>query len=180
MTARRTPKLRALAGVIVLAGAASGCGGSDTQSKTEDWADGMCSALVDWQNNVKAAGEKVSQGDLTKSSLQGAANGVADANKQLRDDLDSLGKPPTETVDKAKSALTQLSQELSTNVDQIREAIGNISGDNVSAALTTVTAAVQAMSQDFQETATQLKALESDDSWSKAFKSSDSCQQLSG
>jgi hypothetical protein len=167
--------------VLALAVLAAGCGGSsDTASKTQDWADGMCSALDDWQSSVRAAGEKISQGDLSKSSLQDAANAVGDANKQLRDDLDSLGKPPTETVDKAKSSLTQLSDELSANLDKIREAVGNISGNNASSAITAVAAAVQSMGQDFQNTATQLQALENDDTWSKAFKSSDSCKKLSG
>ena len=167
--------------VLALAVLAAGCGGSsDTASKTQDWANGMCSALDDWQNSVRAAGEKISQGDLSKSSLQDASNSVGDANKQLRDDLDSLGKPPTETVDKAKSALTQLSDELSSSLDKIREAVGNISGNNASSAITAVAGAVQAMGQDFQSTATQLQALENDDTWSKAFKSSDSCKKLSG
>ena len=173
-------RLAAGAATIALAVAAAGCGGSnDTQSKTEAWADGMCSALVDWQNSVQTAGEKVSKGDLSKSSLQDAANGVSDANKQLRDDLDSLGKPPTETADKAKTDLNQLTDDLRTNIDKIREALGN-SGTDVTAAITAVSGSVQAMSQDVQNTATQLKALQSDDTWSKAFKSSDSCQKLSG
>ena len=172
-------RLAALAATLALAVAAAGCGGSATQSKTEAWADGMCSALVDWQNSVQTAGEKVSKGDLSKSSLQGAANGVSDANKQLRDDLDSLGKPPTETADKAKTDLNQLTDDLKTNIDKIREALGN-SGSDVTAAITAVSGSVQAMSQDVQNTATQLKALESDDTWKKAFNSSDSCQKLSG
>jgi methyl-accepting chemotaxis protein len=176
----RVSGLAAVAATIALAVAAAGCGSSnDTQSQTEDWADGMCSALTDWQNSVAAAGEKVSKGDLSKSTLQDAADGVADANKQLRDDLDSLGKPPTETVDKAKADLEQLTDDLKTNVDKIREALSS-SGNDVTAAITAVSGAVQAMSQDLQNTATQLKALESDDTWSKAFKSSDSCQKLSG
>jgi methyl-accepting chemotaxis protein len=167
--------------VIVLTIAAAGCGKSQsTADKTNAWADGMCNALVDWQNNVRAAGEKVSQGDLSKATLQDAADGVSDANKQLRDDLDSLDKPPTPTVDKAKSDLNELSQDLSTNVDKIRDAIGNISDNDVSAAVTTIAGAVQAMGQDFQHTATQLQALENDDTWSNAFKSSESCQKLSG
>ncbi|MFL5979004.1 MAG: hypothetical protein ACJ76O_10335 [Gaiellaceae bacterium] len=172
----------AVTAAIVLAVAAAGCGSKNESAaeKTNSWADGMCSALVDWQNNVKAAGEKVSKGDLSKASLQDAADGVSDANKQLRDDLDSLDKPPTPTVEKARSALSQLSADLSTNVDKIREALGNISGGDVSAAVTAVAGAVQAMSQDFQSTATQLQALEKDDTWSKAFKSSESCQKLSG
>jgi phage-related protein len=174
-------RLPAVAAALVLAVVAAGCGSSQsTADKTNAWADGMCNALVDWQNNVKAAGEKVSQGDLSKSSLQDAADGVSDANKQLRDDLDSLGKPPTPTVERAKSDLNELSDALTTNVDKIREAIGSISGNNVSAAVTTVSAAVQAMGAAFQNTATQLKALENDDTWSNAFKSSESCQKLSG
>jgi len=174
-------RLAALAEVLVLAVAAAGCGKSQsTADKTKSWADGMCNALVDWQNNVKAAGQKVTQGNLSKSTLQDAANGVSDANKQLRDDLDSLGKPPTPTVEKAKSTLNQLSQELSTNVDKIREALGNISGNNVTGAVTAVAAAAQAMGQDFQNTASQLQDLEKDDTWSNAFKSSESCQKLSG
>lgn len=176
----RVSRLAALASTIALAVAAAGCGGSsDTQSKTEAWADGMCSALVDWQSSVQTAGEDVSKGDLSKSSLQKAANGVSDANKQLRDDLDSLGKPPTETADKAKQDLTQLTDDLKTNLDKIREALGN-AGSDVTAAITAVSGSVQSMSQDVQNTATQLKALQSDDTWKKAFNSSDSCQKLSG
>jgi methyl-accepting chemotaxis protein len=172
-------RLAAAAATIALAVAAAGCGGSDTQSETEAWADGMCSALLDWQNSVRTAGEDVSKGNLSKSTLQDAANGVSDANKQLRDDLDSLGKPPTETAEKAKEDLNQLTDDLKTNIDKIRDALGN-AGSDVTAAITAVSGSVQAMSQDVQNTATQLKALQSDDTWSKAFKSSDSCQKLSG
>jgi methyl-accepting chemotaxis protein len=176
----RVSGLAAVAATIALAIAAAGCGSSNNAaSETESWADGMCNALTDWQNSVAAAGEKVAKGDLSKSTLQEAADGVSDANKQLRDDLDSLGKPPTETVEKAKQELQQLTDDLKTNVDKIREALGN-SGNDVTAAITAVSGAVQAMSQDLQNTASQLRELEKDDTWSKAFKSSESCQKLSG
>ena len=173
-------RLAAAAATVALAVAAAGCGSSSSASETEQWADGMCSALTDWQNSVTAAGENVSKGDLSKSSLEGAADGVADANKQLRDDLDSLGKPPTETVEKAKSALNQLGDDLNKNLAAIRDALANASGNDVSLAITAVGSAVQAMSQDLQNTSKQLKALQSDDTWKKAFNSSDSCQKLSG
>ena len=173
-------RLAAAVATVALAVAAAGCGSSSSASETEQWADGMCSALTDWQNSVTAAGENVSKGDLSKSSLEGAADGVADANKQLRDDLDSLGKPPTETVEKAKSALNQLGDDLNKNLAAIRDALANASGNDVSLAITAVGSAVQAMSQDLQNTSKQLKALQSDDTWKKAFNSSDSCQKLSG
>jgi hypothetical protein len=173
-------RLAAAVATVALAVAAAGCGSSSSASETEQWADGMCSALTDWQNNVVAAGEKVSKGDLSKSTLEETADGVADANKQLRDDLDSLGKPPTETVDKAKSALNQLGDDLNKNLEAIRDALAKTSGNDVSFAITAVASSVQAMSQDLQNTSTQLKALQSDDTWKKAFNSSDSCQKLSG
>jgi len=172
-------RLTALAAVFALAVAAAGCGGDDKASQTEKWADGMCSALVDWQSSVTAAGENVSKGDLSKSSLETTANSVADANKQLRDDLDSLGKPPTETVDKAKSALDQLGDDLNKNLQDARNALANASGNDVSVAITAVASSVQAMAQDFQNTTTQLQALENDDTWKKAFENSESCQKLS-
>ena len=173
-------RLAAAAATVALAVAAAGCGSSSSASETEQWADGMCSALTDWQNNVVAAGEKVSKGDLSKSTLEETADGVADANKQLRDDLDSLGKPPTETVDKAKSALNQLGDDLNKNLEAIRDTLANTSGNDVTASITAVASSVQAMSQDLQNTSKQLKALQSDDTWKKAFNSSDSCQKLSG
>jgi uncharacterized protein YoxC len=175
----RLSRLPAVAAALILCVAAAGCG-SDDKSATESWADGMCSALVDWQNSVTAAGENVSGGNLSKSSLQNAASEVSDANKQLREDLDGLGKPPTETVDKAKSSLDQLGDDLNKNLADIREALANATGNDVSVAITAVASSVQTMSQDFQNTTTQLKALQGDDTWTNAFKSSDSCQKLSG
>ena len=166
--------------VVVLALAAAGCGSSDNSSaasQTADWADGMCSALVNWEDSVKAAGDKASKGDLSKTTLEDVASGISDANKQLRDDLDSLGKPPTPTADEAKSALQQLSQDLSKSVDQIRAALSGSNG--VTAAVTAAAGAVQAMGQDVQQTTSKLESLSKDGTWKKAFQSSESCKKLS-
>lgn len=40
--------------------------------------------------------------------------------------------------------------------------------------------AVQAMGQDLQNTTMKLQSLTKDETWSKAFKSSESCQKLTG
>lgn len=166
---------------LVLAIVVAGCGGSSNESSgpsQAEWADGMCSAFVDWQNNLKAAGQNVSKGNLSKSTLEDTANAIADANKQLKDDLNGLGKPPTPTADQAKSALTQLTEDLSKSVDKIREALSGSNG--VQAAVTAAAGAVQAMGQDVQATATKLDSLSKDDAWKKAFQSSESCKKLSG
>ncbi len=179
MTGRVVFRAASAALVAALAAIAlAGCGGSSSEeSQTEDWANGMCSALVDWTNSVKAAGENVSKGDLSKSSLQDATNAISDANKQLSDDLKSLGKPPTPTADEAKSSLQQLSKDLSAQVENIREALSG--GGDITSAITAAGTAVQAMSKDLQDTSNQLQALSKDDTWSNAFKNSESCQKLS-
>jgi small-conductance mechanosensitive channel len=170
------------AALLVLVVAAAGCGSesSSAEEQTASSADGLCGTLVTWQKNVTAAGEKVSQGQLSKASIEDASKAVGDANKQLRDDLSSLGKPPTPSAEEAKSALQQLSDDLSMNVDQIREALGSASGSGISAAVAAASGAVQAMGQDLQNTTTKLQSLTKDETWSKAFKSSDSCQKLTG
>lgn len=180
MTLARLSRAAAALLALVLAVVVAGCGGSSKSSgpSQAEWADGMCSAFVDWQNNLKAAGQKVSGGNLSKSTLEDTANAISDANKQLRSDLDGLGKPPTPTADQAKSALTQLTEELSKSVDQIRSALSGSGG--VQAAVTAAAGAIQAMSQDVQTTATKLDSLSKDDSWKKAFQSSESCKKLSG
>ena len=180
MTLARASRAAAALLVLVLAVVVAGCGGSKKSSgpTQAEWANGMCSAFVDWQNNLKAAGQKVSGGNLSKSSLEATASAISDANKQLRSDLDALGKPPTPTADQAKSALQQLTEQLSKAVDQIRSALS--SSGSVQAAITAAGGAVQSMSQDVQATATKLDSLSKDDAWKKAFQSSESCKKLSG
>src|SRR5262245_13820232 len=98
----------------------------------------MCSALSDWQNSVQAAGADVSKGDLSRSRRGKPASGVGDASKPLRGDLDSLGKPPTETGDKAKSALNQLGDDLNRNLEAIRDTLSKPTGNDVTASITEV------------------------------------------
>jgi hypothetical protein len=177
------PGVLALAGTILVAVGLSGCGGDDKSSsaasQTATWADGMCSALVTWQEDAKAAGEKVSNGQLSKATLQDASDTVADANAKLRGDLEALGKPPTPTAKEAKSALQQLADDLRKNAEKIREALAGVSdASGVTAGVTVAAGAVEAMGHDLQDTATQLQSLSKDDAWATAFQSSESCQKL--
>ncbi|HKG44464.1 MAG TPA: hypothetical protein VKB10_09515 [Gaiellaceae bacterium] len=167
----------------VLALALAGCGSSDksSASQTEEWADGMCGAIATWQTSMKTAGQKVSKGDLSKSTLQETADAVSDAGKQLRTDLEALGKPPTASADEARDALKKLADQLGKSADKIRDAFSDASSaSDVAAAVTVATGAVQAMGQDAQAAAAELQSLSKDDAWAKAFKNSASCKKLTG
>ena len=179
--------MRVLAGLVAslaLALAAAGCGGSSNSASTTSaaqqkatWADGMCSALSTWENSVKAAGSKLSGGNLSKSTLNDALGGISDANKKLKDDLDNLGKPPTPSADEARSSLQSLSADMSKNVDKIREAL---SSGSATGAASAASSAAQAMAHDVQETQTKLQSLSAEGGWQKAFADSASCKKLSG
>ena len=68
----------AISSLAVLAVLAAGCGGggggsSDTES-AQDWADGVCSAINTWTDSLKSAGQSLSGGNLSKSSLESAGD----------------------------------------------------------------------------------------------------------
>jgi hypothetical protein len=182
------PVMRVLAGlavVLALALAAAGCGSSKSSSGTTtsaaqqkaNWADGMCSALATWESSVKSAGSKLSGGNLSKSTINDALTGISDANKKLKDDLDSLGKPPTPSADEARSSLQSLSTDMSQNVDKIKQAL---SSGNATGAASAASSAAQAMAHDVQQTQTKLQSLSAEGGWQKAFANSASCKKLSG
>jgi hypothetical protein len=190
MTARRAAVL--LAGAILLAGGLSACGSKKSSSSSStgsgsssggteskaQWADQLCSALSTWQKSLQAAGSKASGGQVTKESLQSAFGGVEDANKQLRSDLQSLGKPPTPTAAQARDTLEQLATDLTTNVDKVKQALSGSGG--LAGAATAASSAATAMSKDVQNAGQQLQSLSTDSGWQKAFQSSASCRKLTG
>ena len=170
---------------LLLAVAATGCGSKQSSSsstsssaQTANWVDGMCSALVSWGDGMQSAGKNISGGQLSKANLQKASEDADQATAKLRDDLKSLGKPPTPGAKQAKTSLQQLADDLGKNLDTIRQALAGTSSGGAAAAIPAVTGAVQAMGHELQATTTELKSLSKDEAWKKAFQSSDACQKL--
>src|SRR5436309_214359 len=109
--------LLAVSSFVALAVLAAGCGGGgggDKSASAQDWADGVCSAINTWTDSLRSAGQSLSGGNLSKSSLESATNDVKDATAQLKDDLSGLGTPDTQSGDQAK----QTTDELSKNIQQ--------------------------------------------------------------
>src|SRR6266550_7083287 len=141
--------LLAISSLVVLAALAAGCGGggggsSDTKS-AQDWADGVCSAINTWSDSLKSAGQSLSGGNLSKSSLESAGNDVKDATAQLKDDLSGLGKPDISSGDQAKESIDTLSGNIQDGVDKIDGAIKDAQSGGLVNALTTVTSTISTM-----------------------------------
>ena len=121
--------LLGISSLAVLAVLAAGCGGggggggsSNTES-AQDWADGLCSALNTWTDSLKSAGQSLSGGNLSKSSLESAGNDVKDATAQRKDDLNGLGKPELSSGDEAQQSVEDLSNKIQQDVDKVDGAV---------------------------------------------------------
>jgi hypothetical protein len=175
--------LLGISSLAVLAVLAAGCGGggggsSDTES-AQDWADGLCSALNTWTDSLKSAGQSLSGGNLSKSSLESAGNDVKDATAQLKDDLSGLGKPELSSGDKAQQSVDDLSNKIQEDVDKVEGAVKDAqSGGSVLSALPTVTSTFAAMGAQVQATFDDLKKLDPKGELESAFNNASSCKSL--
>ena len=85
---RRTFSAAALAVVLVLLVAACGSSddGSDT-SATATWADEVCSSVTTWTDSLTASVSSLQGGNISRESLEGAADDVKSSTETLVDDL---------------------------------------------------------------------------------------------
>ena len=179
----RPRALLAISSLVALAFLAAGCGGSgggssNTQS-TEDWADGVCSAINTWTDSLKSASASVSGGNLSENSLKQAATDLKDATAQLKDDLSGLGKPDVSSGDQAKESIDTLSGNIQDDVDKIEGAIkGAQSGGGIANALTTVTSTISTMGSQVQSTFSELEKLDPKGELESAFNNASSCKSL--
>jgi hypothetical protein len=180
MTARRLARIALLGSVAAAVLVVAGCGGSKSSEETPaSWTNSLCGSLVSWQESIKSAGSKFKGGQVSKSSLQDAKSSISSADSKLKDELQSLGKPPTEGSSEARSAVSNLSNELKSNVDDIQSALSGVNSvQDVSTAVSAITTSVSAMGSAFSSTTSQLQSLAQSDPWRKAFQDSSSCQQL--
>jgi hypothetical protein len=176
---------RAAGLIIVLAlgtFGAAGCGGSDggssSQPSAEEWAGDVCSSLKTWSDSVKSATTSL-QGNVTADSLKSAGEDVENATKTLVDDLKGLGTPDTESGDKAKETVDNLSDELDQDANKIDSALKEAKGaSGVLDAVSVVTSTLSTMAGQFQTALSNLEQLDPKGELEDAFSSSDSCKSL--
>ena len=169
--------MRKLVSIAVTAGVLSvaGCGGSDSSSATVKWADGVCSAVVDYKNSLKDAASSV-QSSPSKQSLDKAVKSVQSATTTFVDKLDGLGQPDTKAAASAKQTLKDLSSELTKDANAIAAAGSESPLNLVSAVSTTL---LSAQSQ-IKAAVTELKQLDAKGELHDAFSQASSCDSLTG
>jgi hypothetical protein len=171
------PLLAALAAALV----ASGCGGSgdDSQSKTEAWADGVCTAFTSWQTAVEDSANQLKSGAPSKDTVTTAANSIRDATTTLASDLRSLDAPETQGGDQARASLQTLSTHLSTSASDIQTAAA--SATSLSGALTaasTIAASIGKVGDQVRSTVQTIDDADAKGELQKAFSDTKSCKDL--
>lgn len=178
-----TRLILAAAGLLVAAGLAAGCGGSDdggsdTSSATE-WAGALCSAITTWTQSLTDSVDSLGAGNVTRDSLQGVVDDATSATETFVDELEGLGRPDTEAGEQAQETVTTLQDELSGQVQTIEDALDGVSGaSGVLTAVSTVSGALAEMGRQLTTAFGDLQQLDAQGELEDAFRSASSCDDL--
>lgn len=181
----RRMNLRRLTGIVALVGlltlATSGPAHAASNGKSaKQWAGGVCSAFLTFGDSVEGTLSGLKGSDSVEAAADSAKQGVQKAADDLQQSLDGLGKPPTPNAAKAKSAIQDLSKDLSKDADAVEAALTPApdSPGDVASAFASIGSTVEKAVSQVQSTAKTLRGLKGSKQLVKAFQSASSCQQL--
>jgi hypothetical protein len=160
-----------------------GCGGkSDAQqSKTEAWADRVCSTVADWRAAIDDAKTAMSDtANLSVNGIRKVVDDVSSATGTLVAGLKDAGRPQTKAGDQAQEALSLLGTRLEEQKDVIAQATKQPAHDvqGLLATVSTVAASLSTMVSDTVDTLDRLRRLDGADELEQAFKDAPGCQAL--
>ena len=172
---------------LSLAFVAAGCGGDDDSSSEsatggapEEWADGFCSALATWTDDLEAAAESLTDvSSLSEEGIRQAADDAASATEALAESMRDLGAPDTSSGDQVETAVESLTTELESGVQEIQTAVEDVSSlADVPAALGTVTTALGELGTDVGTALQTIGDADASGELETAFEDADSCGEL--
>ena len=179
-TRRGVAALPALVAVLVLV--VAGCGKSADQKANEAYANSVCTAIGDWESQVKGVVTDLSSGSLSKASLQSKLTQVESATQSLVTQIKAVPPPNTSEGTAAKQQLDQLSTEVTTTVDSVKSAVAQIpsgaSATTIASTLAPLAPQVKSLASTAESTVKTVE--DAGGSLSDAFKSTDSCKSLTG
>ena len=175
-----TAPVLALIAVLLLVGA--GCGGSSSDTKAnEAYANSVCSAIGNWEQEIKSIATSFT-GGVSQASFQTSITQAEAATKTLLTQIKAVPPPDSSQGQAAKQQLDQLSTDISNAVDAASTALtqlqANPSAAALSATVATLAPQVQSLANETKSAISTLK--DAGGSLSSAFKSTDSCKSLGG
>jgi hypothetical protein len=168
--------LAPLALAVVLAAGCGGGGSSSSSPSAEDWAQDLCSAITNWSDSVKTAGQSLQGGNLSEGDIK-------DTTDMLSSDLKGLGKPDTDAGQEAKDAIDQLSGEVKDDVDEMQSAVDKAAGSGASGAVkaaSSIAATLSKMGTQVGSAASKLQAADAKGELEQGFRDAPACKSLTG
>jgi hypothetical protein len=167
----------ALLAVLVLV--AAGCGGKSDKEANEAYANSVCTAIGDWQEQIKSIATTFT-GGVTEASLQTKITQAEDATNALVSEIKDVEAPDTSEGQAAKQQLDQLVTDISNTASAAKTALTQIQANPSAVA---ISAMVATLAPQFQSLATETKSAvstlkDAGGSLASAFKSTDSCKSL--
>ena len=174
-----TAPILALLAVLVLA--AAGCGGSSDTKANEAYANSVCSAIGNWEQQIKSIATSFI-GGVSQASFQASITQAEAATKTLVTQIKAVPPPDSSQGQAAKQQLDQLTTDISNTVDAATTALtqvqANPSAAALSATVATLAPQVQSLASETNAAISTLK--DAGGSLASAFKSTDSCKSLGG
>jgi hypothetical protein len=175
-----SPLRLALVAGAVLALVAAGCGGSSSDKKaSETYANSVCSAVGDWEQQIKKIATDFS-GGISKASLQKKVDQAQAATKTLVSEIKAVPPPDTDEGKAAKQQIAQVSDDATSTIDAAKSAVGQIQGDAspqaIAAAVAGLLPQVQSLVSEAKSTISALQSAKG--SLASAFKSAEACKSL--
>jgi uncharacterized protein YoxC len=167
-----------------LAVAAAGCGGGDESatSTAAEWADGFCSAVTTWTDDLqRIRDERGDPSSISLDSLRTAVDEVDTATEGFVEDVRGLGAPETESGQEVEDSLQTLADTVESEKADVQTAVEDASGiTGIAEAVTAIGTSLSAMGTAFQEALTTIQNADVGGELETAFEQTDSCNELTG
>jgi hypothetical protein len=174
--ARAVAALAVVLAVLV----AAGCGKKEKTLTPAEWANGVCTAITTWANELKTAQAGLTSGGIpTKAEIQDAGKKVEDATNTLAGDLKSLGKPNTSSGQKAKDTLDQLSSQLQDARASLKDTVSSVNSiGEVATAVSKAAATIATAQSQITKAYSSIQSADTSGELRQAFTSSPACKSL--
>jgi hypothetical protein len=187
ITADNDPLMVRFASLLALSVAvavlSAGCGG---QSAEEKYANGVCTDIGNWKDQIKKSVNDVrdqvqSPGTGTLAAISTEVQSAVDATKNFASDLKSRPAPDTDEGTEAKQDLEALGSQAQATVTNVKQTVAslpqNASLSEIASKLAPLAGSLQSLATKSSSTIDSVKAVGS--KMKDAFENSDACKKLS-
>ena len=159
----------------------AGCGGNSDKKANGAYADGVCTAIAGWEQQIKTIATTFT-GVPSKDSLNAKVDKAKTATENLVTEIKAVPPPNTSAGQTAKQQLDQLSTDTQSTLSAAESALSelpaNPSAADIAGVVLALAPQVKNLVSSAESAVTSLKNAKGP--LADAFKSTDSCKSLGG